>query len=265
MPCTPHQFAAHIRAFLFLYSAISAAHVSSSQHGATFPRASLSSTVLNREVLSSRITRLTIASPPPPPFSYISIRHPNGRTKPYIPYHLLDTSHDTCNLLIKTSTTGTVSTYLATLNSSDKLYRSPPILKQHRMDVLSHSHIGLIVGGVGIATALQVLETLLRTGHHVSLLYAVDFHEDLCHLSWLQKLSKEQLSFTFSTIVRYPSLSMPSLSSYTGTVTRDIIEQCMPPQHLQPFIGVSGPKALADILLAKDGIISSIGYVGAEI
>lgn len=265
--CSLYPFAAqvHILLLYIQYSTISAACFSSCQYGVSFPRASFLSTVVDREVLSSRVTQLTITSPAPPPFSYIAIRHPNGRTKPYVPYHLLDTSHETCNLLIKTSAVGSVSTYLAHLNPGDRLYRSPPILKQHRMDILSHSHIGLIVGGVGIATALQVLETLLHTGHHVSLLYAVDFHEDLCYLPWLQQLSRDHPSFTFSTIVRYPAPFSSPRSTYTGVVTRDIVKQSMPPLCQQPFIGVSGPEAFTGILLEKDGILSSVGYVGAEI
>lgn len=194
--------------------------------------------------------------------------------RPYTPISQPD-EKGRFDLAIKTYPDGKMSQHMDHLKIGDSLDFKGPLPKMKLEDIAKRKHVGLLAGGSGLTPMLQVAEEALRQKLPVQLsfIFANVSEADIIAKDRLDALARAHSNFRVHYIV--DRTSNPNWKGSTGYITKDLLQQWMPPPGPDSLVLVCGPppmmKAISgDKLPDKSqgpltGMLKDLGYTEEQV
>ncbi|KAJ0398100.1 hypothetical protein ATCC90586_000287 [Pythium insidiosum] len=164
--------------------------------------------------------------------------------RPYTPVNL-DEDRGVLELIVKGYPTGRLSKHLVNLREGDTVEMKGPFPK-FPYKANQFKKVAFIAGGSGITPCLQVIKEILRIPEdttQVDLIFANNTASDILLREELDALTRAHASIRVHYVLAAPPASA-TWNGHTGFVTKELLQELLPPPSDEHFVGVCGPPGM---------------------
>lgn len=198
----------------------------------------------------------------------------NVVVRPYTPTST-NAERGVLELVVKGYATGKLSKHITQLQVGDSLALKGPIVKFAYKPNM-YKKAAFIVGGSGLAPALQVIKEIVREPTdetEVSLIFANNTEADIILRDELDAMQYMYPQLKVHHVIASPSESWTGLS---GFVSKEMIEKLVPSaSESEIFVGVCGPPPMMDHISGNknpdksqgevSGLLKELGYTSEQV